>query len=135
MVRALEMTAEGDVKRRRSAPAAPRRRPAKVTGAARYAAEFNQPDQVYAVVVTSSIGRGRIIAIEGDALGGAPGVVAVLTHHNAPRLSYGANRSYVDPETGERLHVLQDAEIRFFGHPSQSSLRRRSRMRSTPPRG
>ena len=57
------------------------------------------------------------IAIEGDALGGAPGVVAVLTHHNAPRLSYGANRSYVDPETGERLHVLQDAEIRFFGQP------------------
>jgi xanthine dehydrogenase YagR molybdenum-binding subunit len=32
--------------------------PAKVTGTARYAAEFNQAGQLYAAIVTSSIGLG-----------------------------------------------------------------------------
>ncbi len=91
--------------------------PAKVTGAARYAAEFDLPSQAYAIIVTSTIGRGRIRAIEAERIEHLPGVVALLTHLNAPRLPYAPYRSYVDPETGERLHVLQDDEVRFFGQP------------------
>jgi xanthine dehydrogenase YagR molybdenum-binding subunit len=89
----------------------------KVTGAARYAAEFNQVNQVYAVMVPSSAGLGRITAIDARAAEQLPGVVAILTHHNAPRLPYGEHRGFVDPAAGERLHVLQDDHVRFFGQP------------------
>jgi xanthine dehydrogenase YagR molybdenum-binding subunit len=89
----------------------------KVTGAARYAAEFNQPNQVYAVMVPSSIGLGRITTIDASAAAQLPGVVAILTHHNAPRLPYGEHRGFVDPAIGERLHVFQDDQVRFFGQP------------------
>jgi xanthine dehydrogenase YagR molybdenum-binding subunit len=90
---------------------------AKVTGAARYAAEFNQPNQAYAVVVSSTIGLGRITAIDAGLATRMPGVVAVLSHANAPRLPYREHRGFVDPAIGERLHVLQDDQVRFFGHP------------------
>jgi xanthine dehydrogenase YagR molybdenum-binding subunit len=90
---------------------------AKVTGAAQYAAEFNQPNQVYAVVVNSTVGLGRIAAIDAAAATGMPGVVAILSHLNAPRLPYHEHRAFVDPAIGERLHVLQDDQVRFFGHP------------------
>jgi xanthine dehydrogenase YagR molybdenum-binding subunit len=89
----------------------------KVTGAARYAAEFNQSGQVYAVMVSSSAGLGRIVAIDASAATGLGGVIAILTHHNAPRLPYHDHRGFVDPAAGERLHVLQDDQIRFFGQP------------------
>ena len=45
-----------------------------------------------------------------------PGVVAVISHHNAPRLSYAAPGPD-PPGVGERLHVLQDDHVRFFGQP------------------
>lgn len=90
---------------------------AKVTGAARYAAEFNQPNQAYAVVVGSTIGLGRITGIDAGPALRMPGVVAVLSHDNAPRLPYREHRGFVDPAIGERLHVLQDDQVRFFGHP------------------
>ena len=89
----------------------------KVTGAARYAAEFNQPGQAHAVIVSSSVGLGRIVAVDASTATRLPGVIAILTHHNAPRLPYGAHRGFVDPAVGERLHVLQDDEIKFFGQP------------------
>ena len=90
---------------------------AKVTGAARYAAEFNEPNQVHAVMVTSTVGRGRIAAIDSQEAARLPGVLAVLSHLNAPRLSYREHRGSIDPVVGERLHVFQDADVRFFGQP------------------
>ena len=39
--------------------------PAKVTGAARYAAEFSLPDLAYGAIVQSTIAKGRITAIDG----------------------------------------------------------------------
>jgi xanthine dehydrogenase YagR molybdenum-binding subunit len=89
----------------------------KVTGTARYAAEFNQPGQAYAVMVASSAGLGRIMAAGTSAALRLPGVIAILTHDNAPRLPYHEHRGFVDPAVGERLHVLQDDQIRFFGQP------------------
>ena len=90
---------------------------AKVTGAAQYAAEFNQPNQAYAVIVGSSIGLGRIAAIDSAAAARLPGVLAILSHLNAPRLPYREHRGFIDPAVGERLHVLQDDRVRFFGQP------------------
>jgi xanthine dehydrogenase YagR molybdenum-binding subunit len=90
---------------------------AKVTGSARYAADFNQDGQVYAVIVSATVGLGRVTGIDSAAVKDMPGVVGVLTHRNAPRLAYGPHKSYIDPAIGERLHVLEDDRIRFYGQP------------------
>jgi xanthine dehydrogenase YagR molybdenum-binding subunit len=65
---------------------------AKVTGGARYAADFNQDGQAYAVIVSASVGLGRITEIDSAAVSSMPGVVAVISHFNAPRLAYGPIR-------------------------------------------
>ncbi len=90
---------------------------AKVTGGARYAAEFNQPNQAYAVIVAAAVGLGRITSIDAAVATRQPGVLAVISHLNAPRLAYGPHKSGVDPAAGERLHVLQDDQVRFYGQP------------------
>lgn len=90
--------------------------PLKVTAAARYAADFNQPGQAYAVIVPSTIGLGRITAIDTTAVEALPRILAVISHLNAPRLAYEPHHSFLDP-VGERLHVLQDDRVRFFGQP------------------
>jgi len=90
---------------------------AKVTGAARYAAEHDQPDQAYAVIVGSTVGLGRILSIADEMAAALPGVLAILSHKNAPRLPYREHRTGIDPAIGERLHVLQDDKVRFFGQP------------------
>ncbi|RWC12336.1 MAG: xanthine dehydrogenase family protein molybdopterin-binding subunit [Mesorhizobium sp.] len=90
---------------------------AKVTGAARYAADFNQPDQLYAVIVSASVGLGRITDIMAAEVESMPGVKAVITHRNSPQLPYLPHKAVIDPAAGERLHVLQDEIVRFYGQP------------------
>src|SRR5947207_14647569 len=55
----------------------------KVTGAARYAAEYAPPNLAHAVLVPSAISKGRTVAIDASAAEAAPGVLAVLTHTNS----------------------------------------------------
>jgi xanthine dehydrogenase YagR molybdenum-binding subunit len=90
---------------------------AKVTGGAPYAADFNQRDQAYAVIVGASVGVGHITGIDSAPVLRLPGVIAVIDHLNAPRLAYREHKSAIDPSVGERLHVLQDDQVRFFGQP------------------
>ena len=90
---------------------------AKVTGTARYAAEFNQPGQAYAVIVGSTVGLGRVQRIDAAPVERLPGVIAVISHLNTPKLAYSPHKGAIDPAYGERLHVLQDAEVRFYGQP------------------
>src|ERR1051325_1511264 len=59
---------------------------AKVTGGARYAAEHNVDDVVHAVVVAATIPSGTIKSIDATAAKKAPGVMAALSHLNAPKL-------------------------------------------------
>jgi xanthine dehydrogenase YagR molybdenum-binding subunit len=88
----------------------------KVTGKATYAAEHDIDDVVHAVVVDSSIGRGRITGIDTRAALAQPDVLMVLTHLNAPRLAYRGNPESFDPP-GKQLPVFQDDRVRFFGQP------------------
>jgi xanthine dehydrogenase YagR molybdenum-binding subunit len=87
----------------------------KVTGQTRYAAEFEVPRCAHAVLVQSSISKGRIVSLDATEAERLPGVLTVISHQNAPRLPYREHRGSVDPAVGERLHVLQDDVIRFFG--------------------
>jgi xanthine dehydrogenase YagR molybdenum-binding subunit len=89
----------------------------KVTGGASYAAEFNVPGVAYGVIVRSTIANGRIASIDSAAAERAPGILAVLTHRNAPRLAYRPHKGAVDPAVGERLHVLQDDRVSHQGQP------------------
>jgi CO/xanthine dehydrogenase Mo-binding subunit len=61
--------------------------PAKVTGEARYPADFGFEELAYAVLVQSTIAAGRIRRIDTAAAEAARGVLAVITHRNAPRLA------------------------------------------------
>jgi xanthine dehydrogenase YagR molybdenum-binding subunit len=89
----------------------------KVTGGARYAAEFDQPGQAHGVIVRSTVANGRIASVDSAAAERAPGVVAVLTYRNAPRLAYRPHKALPDAEVGERLHVLQDDQVNHQGQP------------------
>ncbi|HTH96956.1 MAG TPA: xanthine dehydrogenase family protein molybdopterin-binding subunit [Stellaceae bacterium] len=96
----------------------------KVTGAARYAAEFLVPNQpngqnlAYAVFLGADIARGSIATIDITKAEQADGVVGILTFKNAPRLHDAASvKGVADPKSGSRLVPLQDEHVRFFGQP------------------
>lgn len=59
----------------------------KVTGEARFAAETNMQGLVHAVVVPATIPSGRIKSIDDSAAKKSPGVLAVITYLNAPKLN------------------------------------------------
>jgi xanthine dehydrogenase YagR molybdenum-binding subunit len=90
---------------------------AKVTGAARYAAEFARPELAHGVIIQSTIAKGRITEIDTSAAEQAPGVLAVITHHNALELPYQKQHPTppVDPEIGVQLPMLQDDLVRHNG--------------------
>ncbi|MFF2901939.1 xanthine dehydrogenase family protein molybdopterin-binding subunit [Streptomyces sp. NPDC057966] len=80
----------------------------KVTGTARYAAEHTPPGCLYGRPVPATIARGRVDAVHADEVLALPGVHAVLTHHNAPRL-----KEPDDPI----LAVLQNDRVPHRGWP------------------
>lgn len=59
--------------------------PAKVSGKAKYAGEYKMPNMAHGFVVTSTIPKGKITAIDSAAAEKAPGVVKVLTYKNVPQ--------------------------------------------------
>jgi len=59
---------------------------AKVTGKAKYTAEFQVPHVAYGFIVLSTVAKGRITAIDTRVAEQAAGVVRVFTHLNAGRL-------------------------------------------------
>ncbi len=81
----------------------------KVTGGARYAYEMQQNNVLYGFVVEASIGKGTIRSIDTRAAEKAPGVVLVLTHHNAPAQGTGNHR--------EAHPVLTGAQVTRYGEP------------------
>ena len=103
----------------------------KVTGAATYAAEFDQPGQAYGVIVRSTVANGRIASMDSTAAQRASGVLAVLTHRNASRLAYRPHKGLPDPATGERLHVLQDDRVNHQGQPIALVIAELSNRRTT----
>jgi xanthine dehydrogenase YagR molybdenum-binding subunit len=61
--------------------------PLKVTGAAKYAFEYPVDQVAYIAPVQSAIAKGRIVSIDTSAARALPGVIAALSHENAPRLA------------------------------------------------
>ena len=93
---------------------------AKTTGGARFAAEYPYPDLAHAALVHSTIARGRITAVHTAAALAVPGVVAVLTHHNAPSLRPAPKVSMLNPSTlvsGTSVNFLNTDEVYWNGQP------------------
>jgi xanthine dehydrogenase YagR molybdenum-binding subunit len=88
----------------------------KVCGRAPFAAEFQVPRVAHAVMVTSTVPSGRIIRMDVAAALAAPGVIAVLTPMNAPRLPQGG-RPGVNPPAGRVLSLLQDDVVSYNNQP------------------
>ncbi len=88
----------------------------KVTGGARYAAEFASEDVAHAVIVQSTVARGTITRLDTGDAERSPGVVAVLTHRNAPRLPQGG-KAAINPPAGRTLSLLQDDVVHYNGQP------------------
>ena len=59
----------------------------KVTGAARFAAEWPMDRMAQAVLVGSTIANGKIKSIDTSAAEKSPGVITILTYKNAPRMN------------------------------------------------
>ncbi len=90
----------------------------KVTGKAKYAAEFEPPftptqKPLYAWLILSSISAGEITAMNTTAADAASGVVKVLTPFNAPKLP-GIKPQ---PPATRRLSLLQDRTVYYNGEP------------------
>lgn len=96
---------------------------AKVTGGAKYATEYNLPGIVHAVVVPATIASGTITVIDASAAKKAPGVLAVISHLNAPKLNQpptqgnpqqqqpGSMGNFAEP----RLIPFSDNRVHYVG--------------------
>ena len=92
--------------------------PAKVTGAARYAAEYSAPGLAHASMVGATIAKGRVTRIDATAALGVSGVITVLTHENRPPLA-DSDQAYKDDVApdGAPFRPLYDERIMFNGQP------------------
>jgi xanthine dehydrogenase YagR molybdenum-binding subunit len=79
---------------------------AKVTGRAKYAAEFPVENLSYGYVVQSTIPAGTIVSIDQGAAAQASGVYSIITPFNAPKLTVPGS-----------VNILQDANVLYNGQP------------------
>ncbi|MEQ8307764.1 MAG: xanthine dehydrogenase family protein molybdopterin-binding subunit [Hoeflea sp.] len=91
--------------------------PAKVTGTAEYAGDHRIEGGIAeGYIVEAPAGPGRIIRLDVSAAEKAEGVIAVLTHRNAP-----TQKPYGTPEDEGRFTqshaVLENDRVRHFGEP------------------
>jgi len=91
--------------------------PAKVSGKAKYAFEYDVPNVAYAYVVSSSIARGRIKRVDATAALQLPGVLQVLTHENTPRVAPKGEIVDDARSPGVPFIPLQSDEVLFNHQP------------------
>jgi xanthine dehydrogenase YagR molybdenum-binding subunit len=80
--------------------------PKKVTGTATYAYEHPLTDPAYVVALLSTVARGEVTRIDGSEVARLPGVLAILTHENAPKLA---------DTSDQELAILQSPAVHFRG--------------------
>ena len=94
---------------------------AKVTGKAKYAAEFRAPNLAYGFIVLGTAAKGTIKSIDTREAERAPGVVRVFTHLNAPKLGPKASHEQAPPRATEEkdksFRALQSDRIYFNMQP------------------
>jgi xanthine dehydrogenase YagR molybdenum-binding subunit len=89
--------------------------PLKVTGGARYSAEWPIEHIAHGVIVQSTVAKGTIVSMDTAEAERLPGVLRVLTPFNAPRLPLGGNAGL--QANGRALSLLQNSAVRYNGEP------------------
>lgn len=91
----------------------------KVTGQARYAAEHVVPNCTHGVLITSTIAKGRIKQLDVAAAEKAPGVLAIISHLNAPKApGYQSPQTNKNPRVeGQEFRVFYDDQVHFNNQP------------------
>src|SRR3984885_4859310 len=79
---------------------------AKVTGRAKYAAEFPVENAAYAYIVQANIPSGSVASIDQGVAAKAAGVYSIITPFNAPKLTVPGN-----------VNILQDTNVLYSGQP------------------
>lgn len=88
---------------------------AKVTGAAKYSAEYELPGLLYGVLVGSTIAKGSIASIDTKNAEKQPGVAGVLTYQNAPDVpGYGSGTG---PAWSGGLKIFASDKIYYYSQP------------------
>lgn len=94
---------------------------AKVTGQAKYAAEFKVPNLAYGFLVMSEIAKGTIKSIATAEAEKAAGVIKIFTHENFPRLAATAFSEIDSAKSSARINspfpALQSNKILFNLQP------------------
>ncbi|GAA1255541.1 xanthine dehydrogenase family protein molybdopterin-binding subunit [Pseudonocardia aurantiaca] len=93
---------------------------AKTSGAARYAAEYPYPGLAHAALVHAEITRGRITGLDTAAAEALDGVLAVLTHRNAPQMAPTPRQSMLNLSSlapGTSVNYLNTDEVHWDGQP------------------
>ncbi|QQR38051.1 xanthine dehydrogenase family protein molybdopterin-binding subunit [Devosia rhizoryzae] len=90
----------------------------KVTGAAKYAAEYQADELLHGFVVISTIAAGRIVAIDTREARAMPGVVEIFTHLDRQGVSWW-DRDWQDETAppGHPFRPLHSDRILFDGQP------------------
>lgn len=87
----------------------------KVTGAAPYAYEVQPPSApAYGYVVTATIPKGRVAAIDTSRAEATPGVLMVWTHRNAPAQAPRGTRANPRSQRASNPALASDA-VEYFG--------------------
>ncbi len=87
----------------------------KVTGQARYAADFQPSGLAHAVLLQANVGRGRVKTLDFSAAEQAPGVLGVLHRGNCPPFQAYPERLRTKGWPGERRVPLADDEVHWNG--------------------
>ncbi len=94
--------------------------PSKVTGRATFTAEFQFPHTAFAALVYSTIAKGNITMIDVGPAQNAPGVLAIVTHKNAPKMKVPPqypSSSLSSGAAASSLPVMQSDQIYWNGQP------------------
>ncbi|WP_224367575.1 xanthine dehydrogenase family protein molybdopterin-binding subunit [Hyalangium versicolor] len=87
----------------------------KVTGGAKYSAEYPLEGLVHAVIVTSTIASGTITRVDSTAAEKAPGVLAVLSPEKPPKFALDPSKrvGFMD----RTVHALQHKRVDYQHQP------------------
>jgi xanthine dehydrogenase YagR molybdenum-binding subunit len=93
---------------------------AKVKGEARFTAEFKVANLAYAVLVLSTIAKGKIVKIDASEAERAAGFLAIVTHENVPAMKAPPLLNFANLSKGMALSdlpIMQDAAVHWDGQP------------------
>lgn len=89
--------------------------PLKVTGAAKYTADFHFPGMLYAVPVEATIANGRVVTLDTTAAEGMPGVRAIFHRENIGKIFRSSPEQGFGGICEERRPPFEDDVVRYYG--------------------